>query len=101
MKCKMRQAHRVVRQYQQQAQTADWKTVAGQAKAAAGALEAKAAEEKKKSREAALKEQFKMSVKMMAESSGVGEKKERSHKEVNNEQQTINATCGKLQTLVF
>ncbi|KAK0745381.1 hypothetical protein B0T21DRAFT_399554 [Apiosordaria backusii] len=102
MKCKMRQAHRVVRQYQQQAQATDWKTVSGQAKAAAGALEAKAAEEKKRRREAALKEQFKLSVKMRAELSGVKEKREQphAHREVNNGKQTIEATGGKEQVLV-
>ncbi|VBB75053.1 Putative protein of unknown function [Podospora comata] len=88
MKCKMRQAHRVVRQYQQQAQTADWKTVAGQAKAAAGALEAHAAEEKRRSKEAALKEQFKKSVKRVAESSGATEIKEQTLPDTNNEKQT-------------
>ncbi|KAK0670548.1 hypothetical protein QBC41DRAFT_388422 [Cercophora samala] len=100
MKCKMRQAHRVVRQYQQQAQTSDWKTVAGQAKAAAGALEAQAVEEKKRSKEAALKEQFKLSVKRMAESSGASEKKEQPHLGSNNGKQAANTACDQ-QTLVI
>ncbi|KAK4201626.1 hypothetical protein QBC40DRAFT_223130 [Triangularia verruculosa] len=106
MKCKMRQAHRVVRQYQQQALTEDWKIVAGKAKAAAGALEAQAQmveEKRKKARAAALQEQFKMSVKQVAESSRAEDTKEhqhRYHEEMQDEKQPFNAPCGTLQTLV-
>ncbi|KAK3685482.1 hypothetical protein B0T22DRAFT_442650 [Podospora appendiculata] len=66
MRCKMRQANRVVRQYQQQKpdkgeSAAAWKTIVEKAKAAVGAAAAVAAEEKK-SRADTVREELKAKV---------------------------------------
>ncbi|KAL2148340.1 hypothetical protein VTH82DRAFT_2260 [Thermothelomyces myriococcoides] len=66
MKCKMRQANRVMRQYQQQQNStlvkdpANWKAIAERAKAAVGAAAAAAAEEKKRREEKLVRQEVKV-----------------------------------------
>ncbi|AEO55904.1 hypothetical protein MYCTH_2300215 [Thermothelomyces thermophilus ATCC 42464] len=74
MKCKMRQANRVMRQYQQQQDPtltkdpANWKAIAERAKAAVGAAAAAAAEEKKR-REELVRQEMKAKVKDLSRDS--------------------------------
>ncbi|KAK4246771.1 hypothetical protein C7999DRAFT_41841 [Corynascus novoguineensis] len=74
MKCKMRQANRVMRQYHQQQDAtlardpANWKAIAEKAKAAVGAAAAAAAEEKKR-REQLVKEEMKAKVRELSQGS--------------------------------
>ncbi|KAK3986322.1 hypothetical protein QBC44DRAFT_248421 [Cladorrhinum sp. PSN332] len=74
MKCKMRQAHRVVRQYQGSVTAdettaiigganAEWKTIAEKAKAAASAIAA-ATEKEKKTKEQLIREELKAKIQM-------------------------------------
>ncbi|KAK4225036.1 hypothetical protein QBC38DRAFT_369727 [Podospora fimiseda] len=75
MKCKMRQAHRVVRQYQSSAvgddktmigdANAEWKAIAEKAKAAASAIAA-ATEKEKKTREQLVREELKAKIQRAA-----------------------------------
>ncbi|KAL2137554.1 hypothetical protein VTI28DRAFT_9071 [Corynascus sepedonium] len=74
MKCKMRQANRIMRQYQQQQDAtlardpANWKVIAEKAKAAVEAAAAAAAEEKKR-REQLVKEEMKAKVRELSQGS--------------------------------
>lgn len=93
IKCKMRQAHRVVRQYQNTTVSSSatggdrtittgdtgiaWKTIAEKAKAAVSAVAAAAAKEKK-TREQSVREELKAKVRM---ASSAIEKKEQPHTE--------------------
>lgn len=81
MKCKMRQAQRVVRQYQQRQQGSvinpAYKTIIEQAKAAVGAAAAAAAAEKL-AREESVRQELKVKVRERSEGSGHGEVKEES-----------------------